>query len=581
MLLLSRCTRVVMLTMFLYALSSRAAKPPEPLDAAEIRHALEKLNVLGRVLYVAAHPDDENTGLISFWANGALYETAYLSMTRGDGGQNLIGPELREQLGVIRTQELLAARRLDHGQQFFTRANDFGYSKSVEETLRIWDREKILADTVWVIRRFRPDVIVTRFAPDDNQTHGHHTASAQLAQEAFRAAADPQRFPEQLRFVQPWQATRLLWNTSPFFFRARNIPFDPAGLISIEAGGFQPLLGKSFTEIAAASRTMHKSQGFGVDVERGAQKEFFKLLDGKPVEDASLFSGVDTTWSRVPNAAGVAGNINAILAAYDMTQPSKSVPALLELRKTLLQKPDDAWRATKRKELDTIIAACLGLHLEAVTEKAAAEPGQALNLQVEAINRSDVHVQLKSMRLLAETDPQTLNVALPRDELVVRKATVQLPATLPFSQPYWLREPGTVGTFAVDEQTLIGEPENPPAVPVEVTVSVNDQEIVYSLESRFRRVDRVAGEVTQALVIAPPVFVELPRPVFVFGNDQAKTFDVRVIASAENVKGSVSLEAPPGWKVDPATALVDLHGTDSETSLSFKVTPPDVAGEGT
>ncbi|MBA2269992.1 MAG: PIG-L family deacetylase, partial [Chthoniobacterales bacterium] len=234
---------------------THAAEAPRAMHPGEIRLALEKLNVLGRVLYVAAHPDDENTGLISFFANGARYDTAYLSLTRGDGGQNLIGPELGEQLGVIRTQELLEARKIDRGTQFFTRANDFGYSKSVPETLRIWDREKILADVVWTIRKFRPDVIVTRFPADDDKTHGHHTASAQLAQEAFKAAADPTRFPEQLAFVQPWQATRLVWNASSFFFRARNLPFDPTGLIPLEAGGYQPLLGKSFPEISAASRT--------------------------------------------------------------------------------------------------------------------------------------------------------------------------------------------------------------------------------------------------------------------------------------------------------------------------------------
>ncbi|MBA2414224.1 MAG: PIG-L family deacetylase, partial [Burkholderiaceae bacterium] len=302
-----------------------AARAPTSLNAAEIRLALEKLNVLGRVLYVAAHPDDENTRLVSYWANGALYETAYLSLTRGDGGQNLIGPELREQLGVIRTQELLAARRIDHGRQFFTRANDFGYSKSVDETLRIWDREKILADVVWVIRKFRPDVIVTRFALEDDVTHGHHTASAMLTQEAFHAAADPKRFPEQLKFVQPLQPARLLWNTSEFFFRARNIPFDPQGLFKIEAGGYQPLLGKSYAELEAASRTMHKSQGFGVNIDRGAQKEFFKLLDGKPVEEGNLFSGIDATWRRVPKGADLARKIDALIARYDVKHPAASV----------------------------------------------------------------------------------------------------------------------------------------------------------------------------------------------------------------------------------------------------------------
>src|SRR6059036_2001329 len=286
---------------------------PGAMSGGEIQLALQKLNVLGRVLYLAAHPDDENTNLMAFWANGSLYETAYLSVTRGDGGQNLIGPELRERLGIIRTEELLAARRLDHAQQFFSRAMDFGFSKTAEETLRIWDHEKILSDVVWVIRKFRPDVIVTRFSPEDNLTHGHHTASAILVQEAFKAAADPKRFPEQLAWVKPWQATRLVWNTSPFFFQNRNQPFDPAGLSILEAGGFAPLLGKAFTEIAAASLSMHKSQGVGSPPRRGERKEYFKLLAGPPMTNR-LFDGVDTTWKRVPNATDIGNQVQQLIA---------------------------------------------------------------------------------------------------------------------------------------------------------------------------------------------------------------------------------------------------------------------------
>lgn len=554
---------------------------PRSMDAAEIRLALEKINVLGRALYVAAHPDDENTGLIAFWANGSLYDTAYLSLTRGDGGQNLIGPELGEKLGVIRTQELLAARRIDHGHQFFTRANDFGYSKSVEETLRIWDREKILADTVWAIRQFRPDVVVTRFPADDNITHGHHTASAQLAREAFRAAADLKRFPEQLQFVQVWQPARLLWNASSFFFRARDLPFDPKGLILLEAGGYQPLLGKSYAEIDAASRTMHKSQGFGVSIERGEQKEYFKFLDGRPVENGNLFGGIDTSWSRAPQAAGVEKKVRAIIAGYDMKQPSASVPALIELRKLLLTLGDEFWATEKLADLDGIIAACLGLHLEAVAEKAAAQPGETLALQIEAINRSSVPVTLKTMRLLEKGEATPVDAVLPANELVTKKAEVKLPDTLPFSQPYWLRDPGTLGTFTVAEQTLIGRPETPPAFPVEVTVEIGGQKILYHLEPRFRKVDRVEGETSQPLVIAPPVFVELPRPVFLFGASQPKAISVRVIASAENVAGQVALEAPAGWKVEPASAEIELHGAESETTCIFQVTPPSASGEGT
>ena len=281
----NRCWRAaVAVAMLAVATTANSADAPpllspDQMNASEIQLALEKLNVLGRVLYIAAHPDDENTNLMAFWANGSLYDAAYLSVTRGDGGQNILGPELGERLGVIRTEELLGARRIDHARQFFTRALDFGFSKTADETLHIWDHDKILADVVWVIRNFRPDVIVTRFSPEDDKTHGHHTASAILATEAFTAAADPNRFPEQLAFVKPWQATRLVWNTSPFFFTNRNLPFDPTGLTVLEAGGYNPLLGKSYTEIAAASISMHKSQGVGGLPRRGLTERIFQTVE--------------------------------------------------------------------------------------------------------------------------------------------------------------------------------------------------------------------------------------------------------------------------------------------------------------
>lgn len=542
---------------------------PTEMDSAEIRLALEKLNVLGRVLYVAAHPDDENTSLIAYWSNGALYDTAYLSLTRGDGGQNLIGPELREQLGVIRTQELLAARQIDHGKQFFTRANDFGFSKSADETLRIWDRDKILADVVWVIRKYRPDLVVTRFPTEDSDTHGHHTASARLTGEAFRAAADPQRFPEQLPYVQVWQPTRLLWNSWQSFRREK---FDPTGFIPLEAGGYQPLLGRSYPEIAAASRSQHKSQGFGAEIRRGERKEYFKALDGKPVgSGGGIFDGVDTSWSRVGAKGGeVTEKLKNILQGFDITQPSSSVPALLELRKLLGGLGNDPWVSEKRTDLDRIIGACLGLHLEAIVEKPVAQPGAEVAVQVEAINRSPVAVELKS----PAAD------SLPPNELKTEKITITLPKDLPYSEPYWLRHPATVGTYNVTDQTLIGLPENPPAVPVDVTIEVGGQELTYALEPRFRQVDRVAGEISEPLVIAPPAFVEFPQPVFVFGNEKPKSITVRVIAADDHYKSELSLSAPAGWRVEPASFPLHLDGAGSEMSYTFKVTPPSASGEG-
>src|SRR4030095_8502929 len=342
---------------------------PEQMSGGEIQLALQKLNVLGRVLYIAAHPDDENTNLMAFWANGSLYDAAYLSITRGDGGQNLIGPELRERLGVIRHAELLAARAIDHAKQFFSRAIDFGFSKTADETMRIWDHDKILADVIWVVRKFRPDVIVTRFSPDDQLTHGHHTASAILAREAFAASGDPNRFPEQLAFVKPWRPTRLVWNTSPFFFTNRNLPFDPTGLTILEAGGYNPLLGKAYTEIAAASVSMHKSQGVGGPPLRGARKEYFKLLEGEPMMSA-LLGGVNQNWWRVANSEPVAEKIRQIISDFHPADPAASVAELLELRQAVSELKDADWVPEKKAELDQIIAACLGLHVEASTTNA-------------------------------------------------------------------------------------------------------------------------------------------------------------------------------------------------------------------
>src|SRR5213596_3008934 len=392
---------------------------PEAMSGGEIQLALQKFNVLGRVLYIAAHPDDENTNLMAFWANGSLYETAYLSITRGDGGQNLIGPELRERLGVIRTEELLAARRIDHAKQFFSRAVDFGFSKTAEETLRIWDHDKILFDVVWVIRKFRPDVIATRFSPEDQLTHGHHTASAILAQEAFATASDPNRFPAQLAFVKPCRPTRLVWNTSPFFFSNRNLPFDPTGLTILEAGGYNPLLGKAYTEIAAASLSMHKSQGVGSPPRRGARKEYFKLLEGQPITSA-LFDGIDTTWSRVPNSESIASEIGQIISQFHPADPAASVADLLKLRQAMNGIKDDSWVPEKKAELDGIIAACLGLHVEASTTNEAITPGQTATIKLEAINRCNIPVTLQEIRFPLSGDSMKIDAALPSNELVTR-----------------------------------------------------------------------------------------------------------------------------------------------------------------
>ena len=558
-----------------------AAPPtlPKPMNAAEIQLGLQKLNVLGRVLYVAAHPDDENTNLMALWSNGSLYDTAYLSLTRGDGGQNLLGPELRERLGVIRTRELLAARQIDHARQFFTRAVDFGFSKSADETLRLWDREKILADVVWVIRKFRPDVIVTRFSSEDGLTHGHHTASAILAQEAFKAAADPKRFPEQLRWVKPWQATRLVWNTSPFFFQNRNQTFDPTGLTTLEAGGFAPLLGKAFTEIAAASLSMHKSQGVGSPPRRGERKEYFKLLAGPPMTNG-LFDSVDTTWKRVPNATDIGGQVQKLIAEFSPADPAASVSKLLELRKALTAVDND-WTVSKRAEVDGLIASCTALYMESSSALSAVSPGQPLPIKFDAINRSAVPIKLISVQVPVSGETLRIDALLARDQFFTKDLNPTLPTNMPYSQPYWLRKPPTVGTFTVDDQQLIGLAENPPAFPIEATLDIAGQEIRYLIDTFFRRVDPIGGEVHELLAITPPVFANLASGAFVFPDEKSRPIAVEIASSTLAVQGDTHLSVPAGWQVTPKSVPVDLNAPDEKMFAEFSVTPPAGAGEGT
>ena len=583
---IERCWRAaVVVVMFAVACTATSADAPpllspEQMNASEIQLALQKLNVLGRVLYIAAHPDDENTNLMALWANGSLYDAAYLSITRGDGGQNLIGPELRERLGVIRTEELLAARRVDHAKQFFSRANDFGFSKTAEETMRFWDHDKILSDVVWVVRKFQPDVMVTRFSPEDQLTHGHHTASAILAVEAFSAAGDPNRFPEQLAFVKPWQPKRLVWNTSPFFFTNRNLPFDPTGLTVLEAGGYNPLLGKAYTEIAAASLSMHKSQGVGSPPRRGARKEYFKLLKGQPMTTA-LFEGIDTNWSRVPNSESVAAEIQQIISQFHPADPAASVPALLKLRQVMSGIKDDNWVREKKAELDKIIVACLGLHVEASTTDETATPGQTVPVKLEAINRGNIPVTLQEARCAFSGDSVKIGAALAPNEFVTKDLSCKIPENTPYSQPYWLRKPGTLGTFDVDDQQLIGLPENPPNLPIEIAIQINGQELRYSLDAKYRTVDPVAGELRRPLVIAPPVFIKIGDGALVFPTSEPKAVSVHVTAATGPVKGELRLAAPNGWGINPTAVPIDLKNANAETTATFTVKPPDHDSEGT
>ncbi|MHA6249386.1 PIG-L family deacetylase [Pontibacter sp. CAU 1760] len=557
------------------------AQAPAKPHAAKVLQDLKKLNVLGSVLYVAAHPDDENTRLISYFANEKLYNTGYLAVTRGDGGQNLVGPEIREGLGIIRTQELLQARRTDGGRQFFTRANDFGYSKNPEETFTIWDKEQVLADMVYVVRKFRPDVMITRFPPDARAGHGHHSGSAILAAEAFEAAADPKRFPEQLKEVTVWQPRRLLWNTGVWSFGSQ-AEFDKyvTELLKIEVGGYNPLLGKSYGELAAESRSMHKSQGFGSSGARGSAIEYLQFTKGDKASK-ELFEGINTSWGRIKGGDKVQKLIQKAIEQYNPAAPATIVPTLLAARKELDKLPESYWKRVKQEELQDVIQAAMGLYLEVTANSYAAAPGQPVSFRVEAINRSAIPVSLQSVRYSFASKDTTLNKPLADNQSIDFEAKATLPATLPYSQPYWLRKQGTLGMYAVESQQEVGMPENVPAVQVTFTLQVSGQPLQLTVPVVYKRTDPVEGEIYRPFVVTPPVFVNVRESVFMFANQEPKQVQVLVKAGKEDLTGNVHLQLPKGWRAEPAQVPFALKAKEAEQLVSFKVYPPQQQQEAT
>ncbi|GAB3558204.1 PIG-L family deacetylase [Spirosoma fluminis] len=554
--------------------------PIKTASSSDILSNLNKLNVLGSVLYIAAHPDDENTLLLAYMAKDRLVRTAYLSLTRGDGGQNLIGPEQGENIGVIRTQELLAARRIDGPDQYFSRAYDFGFSKSTNEAVRTWGQDKVLADVVWMIRKHQPDVIITRFPPDARAGHGHHSASGFLAEEAFKIANDANRFPEQLAYVKPWQAKRIMWNVFiPNAFFSNKKPDEPGNLIGIETGLYNPLLGKSYGEIASESRTQHKSQGFGVAANRGARMDYLLLKGGDPAEK-DPFDGIDLSWKRVPNSESVQTLVNQVIAQFKPDQPAASVPALVQLYGAIGRLDTSSiYVKTKRQDIQTLIQQCTGLWFETNPADYAATPGESIKLTTNVVGRSAEAVKLVGIRYSTGKDT-TLNLALKPNDVVVWPTTVTIPKTHKISQPYWLEKPIDKGLFQVDNQQLIGLPENPPALSASYTFEIEGQRFTYTRPVVYKSTDPVDGETYRPFIIQPDVTANLGERVYVFSTSTPKTAEVVVQAGRANVSGTLRLFVPVGWRAEPASLPFTLTKKGDEQRLSFTVSPTAQAKNG-
>ena len=508
--------------LFLFISFCLAAQQPQKPTSSAIYEDIQKLNFLGTALYIAAHPDDENTGLISYLANTVKARTGYLSLTRGDGGQNLIGPEIRELLGVIRTQELLAARRTDGGEQLFTRANDFGYSKHPEETLDIWNKEEVLGDVVLAIRKFKPDVIINRFShkPETfGKTHGHHTSSAVLSQMAFDLVGDATQYPGQLNRVEVWQPKRLFFNTSYWFYKNEEAfeNADKSNMLKLEIGTFYPSYGLSNGEVASLSRSMHKSQGFGNTGSRGTREEYLELVKGDlPSDPNNLFEGIDTSWSRVNGGEAIGAILEKVESNFDFKNPSASVSELIKAYKLIQNLGDDYWRIQKTKEIKSLITACTGLYLEVVSNQSSATKGSEIKLTVEAINRSNFDIKLRSVRVSPLNISKSPFKNLANNKKVQFEMNGFIPKNIKTTSPYWLKNKGTLGMYRVNNENLIGIPETPRALKAILTLEFEGYSIKFEKDVVYKRNDPVKGEVYQPFEIIPEVTAAITDKVIIF-----------------------------------------------------------------
>lgn len=555
------------------AVPALRAQPVPEWNAAQIKLHLEKLSVLGNVLYLAAHPDDENTGLLAYLSNGKKYRTGYLALTRGDGGQNLVGDEQGSDLGLMRTQELLAARRIDGAEQFFSRANDFGFSKSASETFRFWGHDRILADAVWVIRKFRPDVIICRFPEDRRAGHGHHWASAVIAHEAFAAAADPTKFPEQLKYVRPWRARCILWNTYHFGGMNTTAPDQ----LKIQIGSYNPLLGEGYGELASESRSMNKTQGFGVSRSFGDHWEYFKTIAGAAPRD-SLLDGVNTSWSRVDGGREIGALVDKALDTYDCDHPDKSVPLLLKIRAGIEALKDTFWRNEKRAEVDRLILAACGVWTDAWGTQPYVVAGQPLTIHTSAISRSTVPVTLVSVEVLGQT--HALGDQLPENELKEQSYDATVPASTPISEPYWLVKEHPTGYYHIDDQRLVGLPETPPSLTVVFHLQVGGTPLDIPCPVAYKYTDPVRGEIHDPLAVAPPVTANVENEVYVFTAAQPRHIRVKLTSYRDGVDGVAHLADSGAFRIAHNDLPFSLAHAGDETTLDFTVTPAPGAPTG-
>jgi len=603
-------------------------RPAEDRGAMALGQAIKRLGVVASVLHTGAHPDDEDSGLLAYLARGRQARTAYLSLTRGDGGQNLIGPELYEALGAIRTEELLAARRLDGAQQFFSRAFDFGFSKSRTETLEKWDREAVLADIVRAIRTFRPLVIVSAWSGSPNDGHGHHQAAGLLTQEAYRAAGDASRFPEQIREgLRAWQAKKLYVRS--FDGAASPREFLPSlSTVSLNTGEFDPLLGCSYYEIAARGRSQHRSQDQGTIEARGPRFSRLRLIDSKlgPIKnERDIFEDIDTSISGIAAYAGKAGEslradldgvqsaATAVKDKYNPLQPNLVAPIIAsglqklravreKLRASALMGVSEAERAEtdlllaqKETDFENALALSAGVVVDCLADDEVVTPGQTFNVSLNAFADADAKLQefglgasqagwklvLKGKEKITQFEGRML---------VQSEYEVTVPADARPSGPYWLHKPRKGDMFdpepALDYSKWRAtgiDPNAPAPLSANVGLSIGGEYFKCEQPVEYRYADRALGEMRHELKVAPAVSVNISPEILVYPKS-ATAVEREVSVSVTNnqkggVRGSVSLQKPNDWQATPANSNFELKREGERASFTFMVKAPAGSAE--
>lgn len=503
--------------------------------SSEIYEDLKKLNSFKRVMYMAAHPDDENTKVISWLSKGENAEVYYLSLTRGSGGQNLIGDELGKPLGVIRTQELLEARKIDGGKQYFSSALDFGYSKSAEETFEKWNKEKILKEVVDIIRKIKPHVIITRFPTDSRAGHGHHTASAILAIEAAKLADDK----TYKKSTKPtWKVKSIYWNASSWW--DKTLPEKSKNNINylyFDIGSYNKVLGKSYNEIGSYARSMHRCQGFGVMTDFSSRIEYFKHLYGEKLKN-NFFENIDENWSELTKTSNdIDFRLKNIIENYDFKNPQKHVPELLEIYSTLVAyNKRDHSLDKKIAALKDIIFSVLGIKISLRANDYYYTPNNTTTIKLNLVNRSNYPIEIKSLKNTRLNKTKHINKKTTNFKENIIEANITIDSV--FSNPIWLEGKNT-NSF-------------------EIAMTINDTKITITKPLEFYWVEPSYGQKKRIIKTVPEVSIGIKEKNILVKENETKKIQVSVTSYKNNLTKTINiLPSASGWKIKPSKITIN------------------------